>query len=156
MKKLLITLTVLCLVFSMTACSGGSGSDAADSVKQTAEAYLDQDSDAVITVKADLSGGWSIEYARGAAYIYDSEITEGKSCTGMLITLDKVTYEDWLKTADADENKREADNGIYFTSYEEGDEEGYLTSLDDKAYVLITANKDLIESVVARFELSLE
>ena len=35
------------------------------------------------------------------------------------------------------------------------DEMGYLTSLNDSAYVLITANKADIEAIVARFTLSL-
>ena len=41
----------------------------------------------------------------------------------------------------------------YYTYYE--DEMGYLTSLNDSAYVLITANKADIEAIVARFTLSL-
>ena len=53
----------------------------------------------------------------------------------------------------ADENHKEADGGVYYTY--NGDEMGYLTSLNDSAYVLITANKADIEAIVARFTLSL-
>ena len=53
----------------------------------------------------------------------------------------------------ADESHKEADGGVYYTHYE--DEMGYLTSLNDSAYVLITANKADTEAIVARFTLSL-
>ncbi|MBQ6360116.1 MAG: hypothetical protein IJJ25_03085 [Lachnospiraceae bacterium] len=48
---------------------------------------------------------------------------------------------------------QEADGGVYYTCYE--DEMGYLASLNDSAYVLITADKADIEAVAARFALSM-
>ena len=101
----------------------------------------------------DLSSGWSVEFVRGAVYLYDSEITETNDGVAMLVTLDKAVYEENLEAAMADESHKEADGGVYYTYYE--DEMGYLTSLNDSAYVLITANKADIEAIVARFTLSL-
>ena len=129
MKRMICTLLAAVLLLSLAACSSGN----VNSGKQTASAYLDQESDAAIEVTVDLSGGWSVEFVRGAVYLYDSEITETNDGVAMLVTLDKEVYEEDLEAA----------------------EMGYLTSLNDSAYVLITANKADIEAIVARFTLSL-
>lgn len=149
MKRTICTLLAAVLLLSLAACSSGN----VNSGKQTASAYLDQESDAAIEVTVDLSGGWSVEFVRGAVYLYDSEITETNDSVAMLVTLDKEVYEEDLEAAMADESHKEADGGVYYTYYE--DEMGYLTSLNDSAYVLITANKADIEAIVARFTLSL-
>lgn len=149
MKRMICTLLAAVLLLSLAACSSGN----VNSGKQTASAYLDQESDVAIEVTVDLSGGWSVEFVRGAVYLYDSEITETNDGVAMLVTLDKEVYEEDLEAAMADESHKEADGGVYYTYYE--DEMGYLTSLNDSAYVLITANKADIEAIVARFTLSL-
>lgn len=149
MKRTICTLLIAVLLLSLAACSSGN----ANSGKQTASAYLDQEAGTTIEVKVDLSGGWSVEFVRGAAYLYDREITETNDGVAMLVTLDKEVYEEDLEAAMADENHKEADGGVYYTHYE--DEMGYLTSLNDSAYVLITADKADIEAIVARFTLSL-
>ena len=149
MKKTFCVLLVALMVLSLAACESGN----ANSAKQTASAYLDQDGNCV-TVNVDLSGGWSVEFARGAAYLYDGEITEGKEGVAMLTTLDKEAYEDHLANAMADGSRKEADGGVYYTYNE--NEGAYLTSIGDSAFVLITANKKDIEAIAARFALSLE
>ena len=148
MKRTICALLAALIALSLAACG------TANSGKQTASAYLDQESDATIEVTVDLSGGWSVEFARGAAYLYDSEITEGKESVGMLITLDKEVYEDHLANAMADENHKEANGGVYYTYYE--NEGGYLVSLNDSAYALITADQKNLEAIVARFALALD
>ena len=147
MKRTICALLAALIALSLAACG------TANRGKQTASAYLDQESDAAIEVTVDLSGGWSVEFVRGAVYLYDSEITETNDGVAMLVTLDKEGYEEDLEAAMADESHKEADGGVYYTYYE--DEMGYLTSLNDSAYVLITANKADIEAIVARFTLSL-
>ena len=147
MKRTLCTLMAVVMLLSLAACG------TTNSGKQTASAYLDQEYEAAIEVTVDLSGGWSVEFVRGAAYIYDSEITDTNEGVAMLLTLDKEVYEEYLADAMADDNRKEADGGVYFTT--DGDEPGYLTSLNDSAYVLIIANKADIEAVVARVTLSL-
>jgi len=147
MKRMICTLLAAVLLLSLSACG------TTDSGKQTASAYLDQEGEATVEVTVDLSSGWSVEFVRGAVYLYDSEITETNEGIAMLVTLDKEVYEEDLKEAMADESHKEADGGVYYTY--NGDEMGYLTSLNDSAYVLITANKADIEAIVARFTLSL-
>ena len=147
MKRTLCTLMAVVMLLSLAACG------TTNSGKQTASAYLDQEYEAAIEVTVDLSGGWSVEFVRGAVYLYDSEITETSESVAMLVTLDKEVYEEYLVEAMADDNRKETDGGIYFTQYE--DEMGYLASVNDSAYVLITAKKADIEAIVARFTLSL-
>ncbi len=150
MKKTICILIAVCIMLALAACGAGT----ADSGKQTASAYLDQDSDTVVDVTVDLSGGWSVDFARGAVYLYDGENTEGKESVAMLITLDQEVYEENMAAAEADKDHKDADGGVYYT-YDE-DEGAYLTALNDSAYILITANKADIESIVARFTLALE
>ena len=153
MKKTICTLLSALMVLSLASCGSGNAGKA-DSGKQTASAYLIGSEDATVEVTVDLSGGWSVEFARGAAYLYDSEITEGKESVAMLITLDQEVYDEDMAAAEADKDHKEADGGVYYTYYE--DEGAYLTSLNDSAYILITADKADIESIVARFALALE
>lgn len=151
MKKIVLPLLALCMVMLLTAC-GGSGEQ---SGKQTAQAYLNQDSKAVIVTTVDLTDGWSVEFARGAAYIYDTEITEGLESTAMLVTLDKQVYEEDMAEAAKAEDYTEADGGAYYTS--ESGEQNYLAAVDGKAYVLITANSEAdIKDIVSRVDLAIE
>ena len=108
MKRMICTLLAAVLLLSLAACSSGN----VNSGKQTASAYLDQESDAAIEVTVDLSGGWSVEFVRGAVYLYDSEITETNDGVAMLVTLDKEVYEEDLEAAMADESRKEADGGV--------------------------------------------
>ena len=150
MKKTICVLLAVVMVLALAACGSGK----ANGGKQTASACLDQDGSCVV-VSVDLSGGWSVEFARGAAYLYDGEITEGKESVAMLLTLDKDVYEDHLARATADKNQKEADGGIYYT--DDGNRAAYLVSLNDSAYILITAsNKKDIEAVVSRVRLTLD
>ncbi len=149
MKKIICVLLAAAMVFALAACGSGN----ANGGKQTASAYLDQDGNCV-TVTVDLSGGWSVEFVRGAAYLYDGEITEGKEGVAMLITLDKDVYEEDMAKAMADTSHKEADGGVYYA--DEAGRGAYLVSLNDSAFVLITANAKDIEAVVARFALSLD
>ena len=144
-------LLTIILALALAGCGAG-GADKTDGGKQTASAYLDQDGSCV-EVTVDLTGGWSVEFARGAAYLYDSEITEDKESTAMLITLDKDVYEEDMDEAMGDDSHKEADGGVYYTG--SGNEGSYLTSLNDSAYVLITTqDKANIEDIVARFTLT--
>ena len=157
MKKTICMLLTIILALALAGCGAGTGAggaDKADIGRQTASAYLDQDG-TCIEVTVDLTGGWSVEFARGAVYLYDSEITEDKESTAMLITLDKDVYEEDMAEAMADQNHKDVDGGVYYTG--SGNEGSYLTSLNDSAYVLITApDQASMEDIVARFTLALD
>ena len=151
MKKALCMLMTAAMVFS--GVSGGAAMVSAEEAgaTQTASAYLDQDG-ATVDVTVDLSGGWSVEFARGAVYLYEAGSSTDESAAAMCITLDQEVYEGYLEEALAQEGSREEDGGVYYTGYEE--EGRFIVSLDDKAYVLITAeNQEEIEELVSRFTL---
>ncbi|WP_027869764.1 hypothetical protein [Eubacterium sp. AB3007] len=153
-KKLICFILTICMVLVFTACGSGSKDSGSQGGKQTAEAYLDQDGNAPVTVIVDISGGWSVEFARGAAYLYDGEIVEGKDSTAMLITLDKEVYDEYMEEAKAASDFKEGYNGVFYTG---SDEAVYLTSVDDSAFIRISANKDAdIEAITSRFTLSLD
>lgn len=64
---------VLCVIISMM-CSMIAFADETElffpTYEQTASAYLDQSGKAV-KVTVDLTGGWSVEFAPGAVYLYE-------------------------------------------------------------------------------------
>ncbi len=71
------------MVLSLATCENGN------STSQAASGYLDQAGDDAVEVAVDLSGGWPVELVRGAAYLYDGEITKGKEAAAVLTTLHK-------------------------------------------------------------------
>ena len=103
MKKVICIFIAAFMIISLAGCNTGN-TDSTKNNKQTASAYLDQNENSAVEVTADLSGGWSVEFARGAVYLYDGEIAEGKEATAMLITLDKEVYEEYMAEAMTDEN----------------------------------------------------
>ena len=55
MKRTICTLLAAAFLLSLAACG------TTNSGKQTASAYLDQETEAAIEVTVDLNGGWSVE-----------------------------------------------------------------------------------------------
>ena len=96
------------MVFALAAYGSGK----TNNQKQTASAYLNRAGDTAMEVTVDLSGGWSAEFVRGAAYLYDGEVTEGKEGVAMLLTIDKDVYEEDFTKAMADGSHKEADGGV--------------------------------------------
>ena len=83
---------VLCVIISMM-CSMIAFADETElffpTYEQTASAYLDQSGKAV-KVTVDLTGGWSVEFAPGAVYLYEGN-TDGEAAA-LRITLDEEVY----------------------------------------------------------------
>ena len=150
MKRAIWALLAAVMVLSLAACGTGNASGG----RQTASAYLNQNEGVAVEVTVDLSGGWSVEFVRGAVYLYDGEITAGKEGVAMLITLDKEVYDEDLAKAMADKNHKEADGGVYYT--DDAGRGAFLSSLNDSAFILITAAEKDIEASVARFALALD
>ena len=103
--------------------------------EQTASAYLDQDGNEV-KVTVDLTGGWPVEFAPGAVYLYEGE-TEGEA-TALGLTLDKETFQDYMETAQASESYREFARSFTFT--EEDGSNDYFFSLGPDAFFMISVN----------------
>ena len=118
MKRMTFLLAAASIALTLTACGTNATQDQPKPVRQTATAYLDQDKDTAVKVTVDLTGGWSVQFARGAVYLYEGEAAEDAESTAMLITLDQDAYDGHLADAMEDEERKETAEGIYFTPYE--------------------------------------
>ena len=90
---------VLCVIISMM-CSMIAFADETElffpTYEQTASAYLDQSGKAV-KVTVDLTGGWSVEFAPGAVYLYEGN-TDGEAAA-LGITLDEEVFQEYDYTS---------------------------------------------------------
>ena len=100
MKIKLICISICLFLCSfLILCTGcQSSKDETKEVKQTANAWISED-DVRTSATVDLTGGWSVEFATGAIYIYDKEITPNTDAVAMCITLSEEVYNDHLKEA---------------------------------------------------------
>lgn len=129
MKKIAsLTAALLALMLLLCACgstdSGAAEEETADAGtgKQTASAWLsEEDTDVRVTI--DLTGGWSVDFARGAFYLYDGENVEGKEAVAIGIMLSKEVYDEHMADAEASDSLREVEGGVAFTRE---DYEAYL------------------------------
>lgn len=113
---------------------------------QTVTAYLDQDGNTVV-VKADVSGGWTASFARGAVYLYDGEDDGERSSAAMAITLEQDVYEDYVKDAPNKEAYQEEDGVVSYV--DENGESIYLYPVGDNAYFMITVSEGYDGAAVA-------
>jgi hypothetical protein len=135
-KQLRVMAAVLALLGLLTACGstaapGAEASAPAETVKQTATGRLDQDTDNSFYVTVDVSGGWSVEFAAGAVYLYQGENSEAAAIG---ISADKELYEDYLNRAEQSGNSREYNGSVVFKDEES---EYFITSVEDKAYFVL-------------------
>ncbi len=130
-KIITMVLALLLTVVMMVGCSASSG-------KSTASAWLSE-GDYVADVTVDLSGGWSVEFAYGAAYLYSKEIKDGIECDAMLVVLDKEVYDEYVAEANTAEGRREVNGAIvYKNPYEDGD--NYLFSPAEGFYYILVVD----------------
>ncbi len=118
-------------------------------VRQTATAWLMED-DYMVNVGVDLTGGWSVDFATGAVYLYDQPDTKDAPPVSMAVSLEKDVYEDYLAEYDQAENKRELDGALAYTS---DGEEIYLVSVNDLACLMIsvTMEGEAADAVFGRY-----
>lgn len=121
--------------------------------KQSASAYLDQEG-TTIEATVDLTGGWSVEFVRGAMYLYDTEIADGVDATAIGVTLDKDVYKEDLAEAIASKEHKEADGGIYYTRND--GEQCFICSVEDSAYFLLTTKNENIHDIWTRINLAID
>ena len=127
MKKLISVILALCVALAlMTGAALAEG-------RQIASATLDYDTEPVIAT-VDLTDGWSVEFASGAFFLYDSEFTEDTPAMAIGLTLEKEVYEEYLESAKASDTLRELDNCVAY-DYEEGTY--YVIPVGSSAYFLL-------------------
>ena len=107
---------------------------AADGDRQVATAHLDQ-REKCVDVMIDLSGGWSVEFAYGAFYLYDPGYSEDRESSAIGLTLSRQVYREYCAEAAEAEDCRELDGALYYTG--EDGYGNYLISVDDEAFLLL-------------------
>ena len=120
--------------------------------EQSASAWLDQDGNEV-HVTVDLTDGWSVEFAHGAAYLYDENVTPDLDAAAIALTLDKETFDDYAKTAAESDSYREFARSFAYT-----DEEGwqnYFYSLGPDVYFMVSVAPEADgDAVSSRFSIT--
>ena len=90
MKKMIASILMASLLFALSLCAGGAGL-AENEGRQVATAWLDQEG-AEISIVVDLTGGWSVEFARGAVYLYDGNYSEDAESVAIGMTLEQEVF----------------------------------------------------------------
>ena len=152
----------ICLIGSVALCaallagcgqSGAPAETAADAVKQSASAWLTaEDDEGRFLAKVDLTGGYSVEFASGAVYLYDQEIVDGETeSVAMAISLSEEVYNEYMDEAGQSDTYREVD-GAYVAYVNGSDEDSYLVQVGENGFVLITMDHgDDSDDLFARF-----
>ena len=152
----------ICLIGSVALCaallagcgqSGAPAETAADAVKQSASAWLTaEDDEGRFLAKVDLTGGYSVECASGAVYLYDQEIVDGETeSVAMAISLSEEVYNEYMDEAGQSDTYREVD-GAYVAYVNGSDEDSYLVQVGENGFVLITMDHgDDSDDLFARF-----
>ena len=152
----------ICLIGSVALCaallagcgqSGAPAETAADAVKQSASAWLTaEDDEGRFLAKVDLTGGYSVEFASGAVYLYDQEIVDGETeSVAMAVSLSEEVYNASMDEAGQSDTYREAD-GAYVAYVNGSDEDSYLVQVGENGFVLITMDHgDDSDDLFARF-----
>ena len=152
----------ICLIGSVALCaallagcgqSGAPAETAADAVKQSASAWLTaEDDEGRFLAKVDLTGGYSVEFASGAVYLYDQEIVDGETeSVAMAISLSEEVYNEYMDEANQSDTYREVD-GAYVAYVNGSDEDSYLVQVGENGFVLITMDHgDDSDDLFARF-----
>lgn len=154
MKKTIATAVITAITTAAIAVGCFAGCAKKDS-KQTASAYLDQEGKS-IEATVDISDGYSCDFARGAVYLYDQENKEGVEAVAMGISLGEEVYSDYLKTAEADANKKELNGGLMFQA---DNTMIYITKVSTDSYFGIFADNVTsaqMEKYVSRFTVAPE
>ena len=141
MKKILCILLAVALL-AATGCAAKTPD------RQIAAARLDQEGND-IEVTIDLSGGWSVEFAAGAFYLYDKAYEENQEAAAIGMTLDREVYEERCAEADASASRRELDGARYYKTDDGADV--YLIPVGDDAYLMLQMkNRSDSDEVFAR------
>ena len=152
----------ICLIGSVALCaallagcgqSGAPAETAADAVKQSASAWLTaEDDEGRFLAKVDLTGGYSVEFASGAVYLYDQEIVDGETeSVAMAVSLSEEVYNEYMDEANQSDTYREVD-GAYVAYINGSDEDSYLVQVGENGFVLITMDHgDDSDDLFARF-----
>ena len=145
MKKLFTIIMTLVMLLCCVSVSAVAEID-----RQTASTVLDHYGEGII-VTVDLTGGWSVEFAPGALYLYEGEIAEGREADAIGLTLEKEVYDEYYAEAENSKNYREIENGVCYTSE---DTTYYVIAVGSSAYFLLDVPNGVDgDAIYARLDL---
>ena len=113
-KAICIGAAVLAMSFPLTTFCAETESDFIPTFEQTASAWLDQGENEV-KVTVDLTDGWSVEFAKGAAYLYDGTADENAEAAAIGLTLDEEVFTEYMEAAQNSDSYREFAHSFTFT-----------------------------------------
>ena len=145
MKKCIIVLLIAGMLIAATGCETAKTEQAPS--RQIAAAKLDQDG-RDIEVTIDLSGGWSVEFATGAFYLYDKAYEDGLEAAAIGMTLDQEVFEEYWAEAEASPSRRELDGARYYKP--DGGRDTYLIPVGEDAYLMLSAESGDGDAIFAR------
>ena len=146
MKKIIALLLAACMMFAAALA------EPTIEGRQVATAWLDQDG-VEINAIIELNGGWSVEFARGAFYLYDGDYSEDKEAVAYGLTLDKEVFDEYIAEAEVSETRREIEDVVYY-EWEDGSA-SYLVRVGKDAYFMLRVNPGVDgDAVFARLTLN--
>ena len=117
--------------------------------EQTASAWLDQDGTEV-RVTVYLSDGWSVYFARGAAYLYDGPADDNADAAAIGITLDEEVFNEYVADARSHDSYREFARSFTYT--EDDGSNLYFFTVGPDAYFMIDVSPEADgDAVSSRF-----
>ena len=144
-KWLSIAAALLIMAVILAGCNS-SGSD----VKQIASAKQIYGDDQVAIMTVDLSGGYSVEFASGAAYFYKGEPSEDVAAFGYIITKEEYDEEIAYLTENDEISNEVSDLGDGIYSYDGA----YYFPADDGLFIKVAVQENAMDdadSIYTRF-----
>ena len=146
MKKAIIIISLLMTVMIVMA---GCGSQ--EQASTASSRLTEGDNTAMATV--DLSGGWSVEFASGAIYMYEGPNDGKTDCTAMAVTLEKEVYDEYSENNKDNETYAENDGVISYTDPDNG-ETNFLFETEKGMHIMLAVNEGTdADAVLAKLTL---
>ena len=152
MKKAMVLFLAAGVLFLFSLCAGGAAlAEEGNAGRQVAAAWLDQ-ADIEIRATVELTGGWSVEFAHGAFYLFDGDYSEDSEAVAMGMTLEQEVFEEYSAQAAASDSCRELEGAVCYT--QEDGTSAYLMRVGDDAYFMLCVNEGVEgDAVLARVRL---
>ncbi len=150
MKKMIILIAVLVLAMMMAIAGCGTEEQAS-----TATARLTE-GDHTTMATVDLSGGWSVQFATGAVYLYEG-VNDGEvDCTAMVVTLEKKVYDEYVTGYKDEESYKQSDGKITYIDPDTSETVFMVTTENDMYYKVTVAEGVDADAVLTRLTLEAE
>ena len=118
MKRILALILALTMLLALAACGGGKGSEGTGQTQTATNTYRLHGQETVVSV--DLSGGWSVEFATGAVYLYDGPNDGERDPVAFGYVITQEEYEEIIAEYSSYDSFSEVGAGVMFDEGEGG------------------------------------